>query len=103
MEEVADLLTREQGKPITESYVMELIPTIDALRWCADAGQKILADEKIRYPQAFLKTKRSFFSYEPLGVVGVIAPWNYPWSIPFGEVAIALMCRQRRRPRSRRA
>ena len=25
-------------------------------------------------------------------MVGVIAPWNYPWSIPFGEVAIALMC-----------
>ena len=91
MEEVADLLTREQGKPLAESYVMELIPTIDALHWCANAGPKILADEKIPYPQAFLKTKRSFFSYEPLGVVGVIAPWNYPWSIPFGEVAIALM------------
>ena len=91
MEEVAGLLTREQGKPITESYVMEVIPTIDALRWCAAAGPKILADERIRYPQAFLKTKRSFFSYEPLGVVGVIAPWNYPWSIPFGEVALALI------------
>ena len=91
MEEVAELLTREQGKPITESYTMELLPTIDALHWCADAGPKILADERIPYPQAFLKTKRSFFSYEPLGVVGVIAPWNYPWSIPFGEVAIALM------------
>jgi acyl-CoA reductase-like NAD-dependent aldehyde dehydrogenase len=91
MEQVADLLTREQGKPITESYVMELIPTIDALRWCADAAPKILADEKIPYPQAFLKTKRSFFSYEPLGVVGVISPWNYPWSIPFGEVALALI------------
>jgi acyl-CoA reductase-like NAD-dependent aldehyde dehydrogenase len=91
MEQVAELLTKEQGKPITESYVMELIPTIDALRWCATAGPKILADEKIPFPQAFLKTKRSFFSYEPLGVVGVIAPWNYPWSIPFGEVAIALM------------
>ena len=91
MEEVADLLTREQGKPITESYVMEVIPTIDALHWCANAGPEILADEKIPYPQAFLKTKRSVFSYEPLGVVGVIAPWNYPWSIPFGEVAIALM------------
>src|SRR5262245_51581072 len=91
MEAVADLLTREQGKPIVESYVMELIPTIDALHWCADNAPKILADEKIRYPQAFLKTKRSFFSYEPLGVVGVIAPWNYPWSIPFGEVALALI------------
>ncbi len=55
------------------------------------SAPKILADEKIRYPQAFLKTKRSFFSYEPLGVVGVIAPWNYPWSIPFGEVAMALI------------
>jgi acyl-CoA reductase-like NAD-dependent aldehyde dehydrogenase len=91
MEEIAELLTREQGKPLTESYVMELIPTIDGLHWCADAGPGILADERVRYPQLFLKSKRSFFSYEPLGVVGVIAPWNYPWSIPFGEVAIALM------------
>ena len=91
MEEIATLLTREQGKPLAESYVMEVIPTIDALHWCANAGPKILADEKVPYPQAFLKTKRGHFSYEPLGVVGVIAPWNYPWSIPFGEVAIALM------------
>ncbi len=91
MEAVAELITREQGKPITESYVMELIPTIDGLNWCADEGPRILADEKVPYPQAILKTKRSFFAYEPLGVVGVIAPWNYPWSIPFGEIAIALM------------
>ncbi len=35
--------------------------------------------------------KRAKLSFEPLGVVAVIAPWNYPWSIPFGEVAIALM------------
>ena len=70
---------------------MEILPTIDALHWCADAGPEILADEPVPFPQLFLKTKRSFFSYEPIGVVGVIAPWNYPWSIPFGEVAIALM------------
>jgi succinate-semialdehyde dehydrogenase/glutarate-semialdehyde dehydrogenase len=70
---------------------MELIPTIDALHWIADAGQQILADERIPQPQVFTKLKKSIFSYEPLGVVGVIAPWNYPWSIPFGEVAMALM------------
>ena len=91
MDDVARLLTSEQGKPITESFTMELLPTIDALNWIADCGPKILRDESIPYPQLFLKTKRSFFSYEPIGVVGVIAPWNYPWSIPFGEVAIALM------------
>ncbi len=91
MEEVAALISTEQGKPLAESYVMELIPTIDALHWCADEGPKILRDESIPYPQLFFKVKKSFFSYEPIGVVGVIAPWNYPWSIPFGEVAIALM------------
>ncbi|MGH2981815.1 MAG: aldehyde dehydrogenase family protein, partial [Solirubrobacterales bacterium] len=91
IDEIAELLSSEQGKPRNESYTMEILPTIDLLHWCADNGPKILADEKIRNPQAFLLSKRNHFSYEPIGVVGVIAPWNYPWSIPFGEVAIALM------------
>ena len=73
-----------------ESYVMELLPTIDSLRWLAEAGPGILDDERIPLP-VFIKQKRARFTFEPLGVVGVIAPWNYPWSIPFGEVAIALM------------
>jgi acyl-CoA reductase-like NAD-dependent aldehyde dehydrogenase len=90
-DEIAELLTREQGKPRIESYTMEVMPTIDLLHWCADHGPRILANEPIKYTQLFLKQKKSFFSYEPIGVVGVIAPWNYPWSIPFGEVAIALM------------
>jgi succinate-semialdehyde dehydrogenase/glutarate-semialdehyde dehydrogenase len=91
VDEIAELLVREQGKPRAEAYSMELVPTIDALNWCAKAGPRVLADEKVRMSQAFLLSKKSHFSYEPIGVVGVIAPWNYPWSIPFGEVAIALM------------
>ncbi len=91
LDEVAELLVREQGKPRVEALTMELLPTIDALHWVAKAGPKILADEKVRMTQAFTLTKSAHFSYEPIGVVGVIAPWNYPWSIPFGEVAIALM------------
>jgi acyl-CoA reductase-like NAD-dependent aldehyde dehydrogenase len=90
-DEIAELISREQGKPRLESYTMELLPTIDLLHWCADHGQRILADESIPTPQLMLKQKKSKFVYEPIGVVGVIAPWNYPWSIPFGEVAIALM------------
>ena len=89
---IAELLSREQGKPVNEAYVMELLPTVDALHWIADNAEDILGDERVKNPQIFLKQKKAWFSYEPLGVVGVIAPWNYPWSIPFGEVAIALMC-----------
>jgi acyl-CoA reductase-like NAD-dependent aldehyde dehydrogenase len=90
IDEIAELLTTEQGKPRVESYTMEVLPTIDSLKWIADNGPEILSDEKLSMP-AFLKTKSAKFTYEPIGVVGVIAPWNYPWSIPFGEVAIALM------------
>ena len=90
MDDLAELLTSEQGKPRVESYTMELLPTVDSLKWIADAGPEILADEKQSMP-VFLKSKSAKLTYEPIGVVGVIAPWNYPWSIPFGEVAIALM------------
>jgi succinate-semialdehyde dehydrogenase/glutarate-semialdehyde dehydrogenase len=90
LDDLAALLAREQGKPINEAYAMELVPTIDSLRWLAEAGPGILEDERIPLP-VFIKQKRARFTFEPLGVVGVIAPWNYPWSIPFGEVAVALM------------
>jgi succinate-semialdehyde dehydrogenase/glutarate-semialdehyde dehydrogenase len=89
-DDVASLLTREQGKPITESYTMEVVPTIDVLRWCADNGPKILDDEPLSMSQALFATKKAKLTYEPLGVIGVISPWNYPWSIPFDEVVIAL-------------
>ncbi len=90
-DEIRDLIVREQGKPRNEAFSMELLPTIDALKWIAKAGAEILAEEKVPMPQLFLKTKHSSFVYEPLGVIGIISPWNYPWSIPFGEVALALM------------
>ena len=88
---LARLLTQEQGKPILESYTMELLPSIDGLRWIASEGQKVLAEEKIPMRSALFASKSSKFTFEPVGVVGVISPWNYPWSIPLTEVAIALM------------
>jgi acyl-CoA reductase-like NAD-dependent aldehyde dehydrogenase len=90
-DDIRDLIVREQGKPRAEAFAMEVLPTVDALKWMAKAGAGILADEKVPMPQAFLKTKRSTFVYEPLGVIGIISPWNYPWSIPLGEVGLALM------------
>ena len=72
MDEVAELLTREQGKPITEAYTMEVVPTIDVLRWCAAEGPKILAPEPIPMKQAMVLTKQAQFTYQPMGVVGEV-------------------------------
>src|SRR5919106_6065053 len=71
LEDLARLLSREHGKPLTESYAMELLPTIDSLRWLAEAGPGLLEDERIPLP-VFIKQKRARFTFEPLGVVGVI-------------------------------
>src|SRR5581483_9830614 len=90
-DDIRDLIVREQGKPRNEAFSMEVLPTIDALGWIGRAGIELLSDERIKMPQVFFKTKNSAFTYEPLGVIGVISPWNYPWSIPFGEIALALM------------
>jgi succinate-semialdehyde dehydrogenase/glutarate-semialdehyde dehydrogenase len=90
-DDLRDLIAREQGKPRNEAFSMEILPTVDALKWIAGAGAEILAEEKVPMSQVFLKTKRAAFVYEPLGVIGIISPWNYPWSIPLGEVALALM------------
>jgi len=90
LDELSALLSREQGKPRSEAYSMELVPTIDSLRWIAEAGPRVLGGERVPLP-VFMRQKKAAHVFEPLGVVGVIAPWNYPWSIPFGEVAMALM------------
>ena len=90
LDELSSLIAREQGKARNEALTMELLPAIEALRWLDDAGPRILTGERVPLP-LLLRRKSARFAYEPLGVVGVIAPWNYPWSIPFTEAAMALM------------
>src|SRR5881227_2234360 len=63
LDDIRDLIVREQGKTRVEAYLMELLPTVDALHWIADAGPRILADDDIPTPQIFFRGKRSAFAY----------------------------------------
>jgi len=88
-EEFCDHITRENGKTLNESLFMEVLPVADAVHWYANHAQKSLRDEKI--PLHLFPHKKSYLRFYPRGVIGIISPWNYPFSIPVGDAAAALM------------
>lgn len=89
-EEIARLITRESGKPITESTVVEIGAAALQLSWVARHGGAYLRPERIPDPQLIAKAKRHRLVYKPLGVVGVIGPWNYPFMLPAAQIAFAI-------------
>jgi acyl-CoA reductase-like NAD-dependent aldehyde dehydrogenase len=91
MEEIARLISRECGKPVAEAISMELAPTLDLMQYFARRTEKLLRPQRIELGQYGLLGRSSSIVYRPLGVVGIISPWNFPWAIPLGEVVMALM------------
>lgn len=88
-DEIVELISRETGKPQFEALATELLPMLDLISHFASKTEKILKEE--RFFLAVFRNKRSMITYEPLGVIGVISPWNFPFSIPAGQVVMALM------------
>jgi succinate-semialdehyde dehydrogenase/glutarate-semialdehyde dehydrogenase len=87
--EIINIISDETGKPAFEALSSEVLPIADLMSHYAAKSEKILRDE--RFNLAVFRNKRSMIAYEPLGVVGIISPWNFPFSIPTGEVVMALM------------
>jgi len=90
-EEIAELISKESGKPVDEAISMEIVPTLDLMQFFGRKTAKLLKPEKINIGQYGLMGRSSRIIYKPLGVVGIISPWNFPWAIPLGEVVMALM------------
>src|SRR4051812_36765239 len=91
LDELADLVCLEQGRPRVEAILMEVLPAIDTLQWLAEHGPRVLAGERARVSQMLYPGKRARWSYEPLGVVGVLTRAAEPLASPLGDVAVALM------------
>ena len=89
-DEIVDTIVAETAKPRTEAIANELYTAVDHATWLARQAPRILADERLRFSQLHLKTKKAWLLYEPLGVVAAITPWNIPFGIPFAEVATAI-------------
>ncbi len=88
--DLAELITRENGKPLTESLLTEILVSLDTAAYFARNAESFLRPERVPHSNPVAKTKRGYLRYEPLGVVGIISPWNYPLSIPAGQVIPAL-------------
>jgi succinate-semialdehyde dehydrogenase/glutarate-semialdehyde dehydrogenase len=87
--EVAELIAMENGKTIQEAYMMEILPVAYLAAYFTDNAERILRPERI--PLQLYVHKWSAIEYRPRGVVYVISPWNFPFSIPAGEILMALL------------
>lgn len=84
--EIAELLTREEGKTLAES-LGEVNRAIDILEFTAGMGRRLAG-------KVFPAEEENIFCYsnvQPLGVVGLISPWNFPVAIPVWKLAPALI------------
>jgi len=88
VDEVAEELAAENGKTQVEAVLMEILGAVDFLGWFAGRAQRALKDKSVTLH--ILPWARSYLSYSPIGVVGVICPWNYPLLTPIGDIAPAL-------------
>lgn len=86
--QLADLSHRETGKPHGDA-TLEIGLAIDHVAWAAKNAEKTLGLRKV--PSGLVMSNQtSYVEYRPLGVVGVIGPWNYPVFTPLGSIAYAL-------------
>jgi acyl-CoA reductase-like NAD-dependent aldehyde dehydrogenase len=89
-DEIAATIVAETGKPLLEAITTEVFVSLDTLVWLARNSGRALRGERVPFPQPHLLHKRGWLSFEPLGVVAVVSPWNFPFSIPFTQTATAI-------------
>lgn len=91
LDEIALLIARETGKPSAEAIAMELTPSLDLMQYFARKTETLLERERINIGLYGLMGRMSYVVYKPVGVIGIISPWNFPWATPTAEVVMALM------------
>jgi len=87
IDELAELETLDNGKPIFESRYVDMPMAVDVMRYYAGIDTKIQGDTVNTLSNAFTYTMR-----EPLGVVGAIVPWNFPLLLATCKLGPALAC-----------
>ena len=92
IERVIDVVVSESGKTYEDAQLADYGYTVGALGFWAKEAQGYLADERVpSWNNPIVAGKRLVIRYAPIGLVGVIGPWNYPIANSFGDCIPALM------------
>ncbi|SDC88698.1 aldehyde dehydrogenase family protein [Actinokineospora iranica] len=86
--QLAEVVHAETGKPHADA-MLEIIPAIAHTAWAAKNARKVLGEQR-RSPGLLMFNQAVTVEYQPLGVIGIIGPWNYPVLTPMGSIAYAL-------------
>ena len=89
-DELAEIIARDNGKTRTDAMATEVLPAAMAVDYYCRKAKSFLKDTRLFPSSILLANKVSKLVRVPYGVVGIISPWNYPFSIPFSEVIMAL-------------
>ncbi|MGE5682965.1 MAG: aldehyde dehydrogenase family protein, partial [Bacillota bacterium] len=88
---IAEIISKDNGKTKVDALSTEVLPITMAITYYAKNASKILKKKRIKPGNILTSNKRSYIEHVPFGVVGIISPWNYPFAIPFHEIAMALI------------
>ncbi len=89
-ERVIETIVSETGKTYEDAQLAEIAYAGSAFGFWAKNAPEYLADEKLRTSSVFVKGKKLVIRYAPVGLVGVIGPWNFPLTNSFGDCIPAL-------------
>ena len=84
----AQLVHVETGKPLADAQ-LEIVLAIVHIDWAAKHAERVLGPRRVRSGVVAIN-QTATLEYQPLGVIGVIGPWNYPVFTPVGSIAYAL-------------
>jgi acyl-CoA reductase-like NAD-dependent aldehyde dehydrogenase len=89
-EQIVNTICSETGKTFEDAELAEIGYAGNAFGFWARQAPKYLGDEKVKTSQLLVKGKKIMLRYRPLGLIGVIGPWNYPLTNSFGDCIPAL-------------
>jgi acyl-CoA reductase-like NAD-dependent aldehyde dehydrogenase len=89
-ERVIETIVSETGKTYEDALTAEIGYAVTAFAFWAKHAEEYLAEEKVKTSSPFAKGRKLIVRYAPVGVVGVIGPWNYPLTNSFGDCIPAM-------------